>query len=191
MREVKRVEEDFARRQRRDAPPARPSPRVYHQPDHHPGCTTSQTTTQGVPPARPPPRVYHQSHRVEDNSGLKQLREEVSRWRQEVSGTLDSMKATLDRDMRREPRPATTQARQVGPTYRFCYNCGKYGHMSPVCRSPPNPELVHKKLMERANRRMPVSHDAAQQPRPAQQQQPRPVPQQSPPAPLNPYGSQQ
>ena len=164
MREVKRVEEDFARRQRRDAPPA-----------------------------RPPPRVYHQSHRVEDNSGLKQLREEVSKWQQEISGTLDSMKATLDRDMRREPRPATTQARQVGPTYRFCYNCGKYGHMSPVCRSPPNPELVHKKLMERANRRMPVSHDAAQQqqPRPAQQPQPRPVPQQSPPAPLNPYGSQQ
>ena len=90
IREVKPVEEDYARRQGRDAPPA-----------------------------RPPPRVYHQSHRVEDNSGLKQLREEVSKWRQEVSGTLDSMKATLDRDMRREPRPATTQARQVGPTYRF------------------------------------------------------------------------
>ena len=60
-------------------------------------------------PARP--KVYQQSHRVEDNSGLKQLRDEVSKWQQEVSGTLDSMKATLDRDMRREQRPTTTQAR--------------------------------------------------------------------------------
>ena len=48
IREVKRVEKNFSRRQRKDAPPARPG-------------------------------VYHQSHQVEDNIGLKQLREEVSK----------------------------------------------------------------------------------------------------------------
>ena len=82
---------------------------------------------------------------------------------------LDALHAELDalkRELAQLKSCASPQAKFTRPPSRgkyFCFRCGGPGHMVRECRSPPNAELVQRRLLERSQR--PAGNDNGRQQR--------------------------